>query len=170
MSQNTEEHLVGYDIRPRFKIETDLSLDELTAKIQAGLDYENAACVGHVYPGYAKFYLPQEERHYWSPQLNLTFENVDDTTVLRGLYGPRPAVWTMFIFFYSIIAFAAVIILIIGLSYWTLNKPPTILWLFPVLMVIFGSIYFVAYSGQKLGRDQMVTLHHFLEKHTGLNI
>jgi hypothetical protein len=170
MSENTEEHLVGYEIRPRFKKETTLSLDELTVKIQAGLDSENAPCVGHVYSGYAKLHLPQNERHYWSPQLNLSFETVDNTTILRGLYGPRPTVWTMFIFFYALIAFITVVILVIGLSYWTLGKSTTILWVVPLLVIVFGSLYFVAYSGQKLGYDQMVTLHHFLEKSTGLNI
>ncbi|NJN78616.1 MAG: hypothetical protein HC803_10085 [Saprospiraceae bacterium] len=170
MSHNTEEHLVGYEIRPRFKLETTLSVDELTEKIQTGLNQENAPCVGHVYSGYAKFHLPQEERHYWSPQLNLTYETIDNTTILRGLYGPHPSVWTMFIFFYALIAFIALVILVIGLSYWSLGKPTTILWFVPVLVLVFGSLYFVAYSGQKLGYDQMVTLHHFLEKSTGLNI
>jgi hypothetical protein len=170
MRENTEEHLVGYEIRPRFKIETTLSLDELTTKIQEGLDSENAPCIGHVYSGYAKFHLPQDERHYWSPQLNLSFETVDDKTILRGLYGPHPAVWTMFVFFYALIAFITVVILIIGLSYWTLDKSMTILWFIPLLIIVFGSLYFVAYSGQKLGYNQMVTLHYFLEKSTGLNI
>jgi cytochrome c-type biogenesis protein CcmH/NrfF len=51
-----------------------------------------------------------------------------------------------------------------------LGKSTTILWVVPLLVIVFGSLYFVAYSGQKLGYDQMVTLHHFLEKSTGLNI
>lgn len=168
--KETEEHLVGHEIRPRFKVETTQSIQDLVAKIDAKLKDENSPCKGHVYAGYAKLYIPIELQHYWSPQLTVTFETVDKKSILRGMYGPRPTVWTMFIFFYALIAFLLVIVLVIGLSYWSLGKSITILWFVPVLLGVFFSLYFVAYSGQKLGRDEMVTLHHFLEDSTGLKI
>ena len=44
-----------------------------------------------------------EEVHYWSPQLNFRIETDEldaDSTIVAGLIGPRPAVWTMFMFIY----------------------------------------------------------------------
>ncbi len=170
MSQITKKHLVGHEIRPRFKVETVFSMADLTAKIKAKLESDNANCKGHVYPGYAKLYMPLELQHYWSPQLTLTFEETENGTTLRGLYGPRPTVWTMFVFFYALIAFAILVVSVIGLSYLTLDKSANILWVLPLLAALFASLYFVAYSGQKLGQDEMVTIHHFLEEGLGLSI
>ena len=169
--QTAEEHLPPYRVRPRFQIETEYTITELAEKINLGLQRGNAPCKGRVNPTYATLYLPYEEQHYWSPRLTLTLEETENGgSLLRGLYGPRPAVWTMFIFFYAIIGFAMMVIGIIGLSHLTLGDPAPILWLVPVLGVVFLSLYLVAYFGQKLGHDQMVILHQFMEESTGLEI
>ena len=168
--KETEEHLIGHEIRPRFKVETDLPAAELVTKIDASLKSEFATCKGHVFHGYAKIYMPIEVQHFWSPHLTVTFEEIDDTTIIRGLYGPRPTVWTMFVFFYALLAFAILVIGVIGLSYWSLGKSMNILWWIPILGLVLGSLYFVAYSGQKLGEDEILTIHHFLEESTGLKI
>lgn len=168
--QQTETHLVGHEIRPRFKIETKMSIEDLVSKIDTALKTENAVCKGHVFHGYAKLYMPIETQHFWSPQLTITFENIDNQTIIRGLYGPQPAVWTMFVFFYAVLIFAILVISIIGLSYWSLGKSTYILWWIPILMTVLGGLYFIAYSGQQLGKDEMLTIHHFLEKSTDLDI
>lgn len=168
--QQTEEHLIGHEIRPRFKVETSLSIEELVTKIDTKLKAEDAVCKGYVFHGYAKLYMPIEDQHFWSPQLTITFENIDNTTIIRGLYSPRGTVWTMFVFFYALLAFAILVIGVIGISYWTLGKSTYILWWIPVLSAIIGFLYFVAYSGQQLGKEEILTIHHFLEESTGLSI
>lgn len=168
--QQTEEHLIGHEIRPRFKVETTLSIEELVTKIDTKLKAENAVCKGHIFHGYAKLYMPIKDQHFWSPQLTVTFEEIDNTTIIRGLYGPRPAVWTMFVFFYALLAFVILVIGVIGMSYWTLGKSTYILWWIPVLCAVLAGLYFIAYSGQELGKDEMLTIHHFLEESTGLSI
>ena len=170
MNQNTEDHLPHFRVRPRFQIETTFSIEELTEKIQSGLDKENAPCLGQVSPMFATIYIPQEDQHYWSPQLSLNFEETETGIFMRGFYAPRPAVWTMFIFFYAVIGIAILFILIFGFSYRSLGNSGAILWLIPVLVIIFFSLYAVAFTGQKVGHDQMVTLHRFIEDCTGLEI
>ncbi len=170
MMEDTKSHLPHYRVRPRFKIDVHLSMDDLTNKLSNALNEENALCIGKAKSGYATIYVPEKDQHYWSPQLNLTMEDNESGCTLRGLYGPRPAVWTLFVFFYSAIGFAALIILMIGLSRISLEKSGTILWLVPVFIVIIASLWLVSYYGQKLGEDQMIILHRFLEKSTGLNL
>lgn len=169
MSTPSEEDLTVRQVRPRFKVESPLSIGQLTDQINIALKNQSD-CIGYVKAGQGKIQIPVEDQHYWSPQLTLTLEECESGTSIRGLYGPRPAVWTLFVFFYSLIAFAALIISIVGMSFLTLGKPAGILWVVPVLLVVYLSLYLVAYSGKRLGYDQMVRLHKFIEKSTGLDI
>ncbi len=167
---SSADHLPHYRVRPRFKIQVPLKPQEVAGKFKAALDGDQASCLGRVYPTSVRLFLPYEERHYWSPQLSLTFEEEENGTTLRGLYGPRPTVWTMFVFFYAIIGLGVLVVGMIGLSYISLGKPGTILWWVPVMLVVFLTLYLVAYFGQKLGRKQMITLHRFAEKSLGMTI
>lgn len=170
MSSLPDHPVAGYKVRPRFKIETNYSAEELKKKLQEGLRHDDATCIGIVNPGYATLYIPRNDQHYWSPQLNLTFEETEKGCVLRGLYSPRPTVWTMFVFFYAIIGLAVLFIGVLGLSYLMLDKPAGILWLVPVLSLIFLSLYLVAHFRQKLGEKQMIVLHDFTVRCTDLVI
>lgn len=160
--------MAGYRVRPRFKMETNYSVSSLKQKLQDGLQQKSAPCIGTVNDGYVTIYIPPADQHYWSPQLNLTFEETENGSTLRGLYSPRPVVWTMFVFFYSIIGLAILFIGILGLSYWMLGKSAAILWLVPILMLVFLSLYGVAHFGQKLGEKQMIILHDFMVQCTDI--
>lgn len=161
---NSTEHLPHYRIRPRFKVELDKSVNQIVEPLKNALAAENADCVGKAYKEIIVLKLPVAERHFWSPQLRITMEEVEEKkTLMRGLYGPNPEVWTLFVFGYSIIGFAAFVIAIVGFSRLALQESATILWLLPVLILLCSSLYLVAYLGQKASRDQMMQLQHFLE-------
>jgi len=157
-------------VRPRFECETSLSAAEITRRIQTALEQPDAPCQGRVSPGFVSLWLPAEEQHYWSPQLQMTIEESERGSRIRGLYGPRPAVWTMFVFIYALIGFSTVVVAVIGWSRRSLGLSAHILWWVPVLVLLFGSIYATSHFGQRLGHDQMSTLHDFLAESTGLRI
>lgn len=167
---NSEDHFKGYQVRPRFKIETSYSADQVVDKINKALEKPNIFCQGQVHARYATIYISPGDQHYWSPQLSLSIEETEDGSIVRGLYGPRPVVWTMFIFFYSIIGVAILFIGVMGLSYLAIGKPATILWLVPIFLMIFLTLFLVAYFGQKLGQRQMLILHRFIEDCMGFTI
>ena len=163
MEQTATEQIQHPRIRPRFQVETSLSVEEMEEIFTRHLAKEEVTVRGRVNHGHGTITLPVEEQHYWSPQLSLTIEEVEEGSLLRGVYGPRPSVWTMFVFFYALIGFAATIIAIIGFSYYSLGKSEgQILWLVPILILVFLSLYLVSYFGQKLGHDQIRTLHRFV--------
>jgi cellulose synthase/poly-beta-1,6-N-acetylglucosamine synthase-like glycosyltransferase len=110
----------------------------------------------------------KKDQHFWSPQLTVTVEDVEGETEIRGLYGPKPSVWTMFIFFYCVVGFLAIISTMVGLSNLSLEKHAGVLWLTPIFMLLFLTIYLVSNFGKKLGKDQLIILHNFFEK--ALNI
>ena len=165
-----EDHLPPYRVRPRFQVTSPEHPDAIEEKLRQSLAQDDAPCEGKVHSGYVSLYIPFEEQHYWSPRLTITLEEYEEGSLIRGLYGPRPAVWTMFVFFYSVIGFAIVVASIIGFANRSLGMPSGILWLVPVLIVAFLTLYIVAYFGQKKGHDEMVVLHTFLEESTQLNI
>ncbi|MEP2024651.1 MAG: hypothetical protein ABJH98_17430 [Reichenbachiella sp.] len=140
------------------------SPEKIATQLKDRIKISDDGIHGTVIEGHATLSLPPRDQHYWSPQLSLSFESSETGSVLRGLYGPRPEVWTMFVLFYSIIGFAVLVILVIGYSNWTLGQSAQILWLVPALVGIFLTLYLVSYFGQKMGRKQIVTLHNFVEK------
>ncbi len=170
MVQQIEDHLPPFRIRPRFLVETHESMDAISEKINADLSIKNSECKGKIAHGYGTIEIPVKDQHYWSPQLTLTIEETENGSSIRGLYAPRPAVWTMFVFFYAVLGFALLIITIIGFSNLSLKLSGSILWLVPILSVIITSLYLVSFFGQKLAHDQMVTLHNFIEKSIGITI
>ena len=167
-----ESHLPPFAIRPRFQAELPMTQELVVKKIKKGLSKPTSQCTGMATNGFATLRIPEQDRHYWSPQLSLMMEDMEEKegTLLRGLYGPAPAVWTMFVFFYALIGFAVVVLLVIGFSRLSLDMSAAILWWVPVLLVILLSLYLVSFFGQKLGHDQMETLHTFLENSLGLEI
>lgn len=152
-------------VRPRFRVLLrDITPEEICDKIEAALEQPDSTIAGKVNPWFISLRVPAAERHYWSPQLNITIEETEDGNLLRGVYGPRPAVWTMFVFFYFIIALLVVFISIIGLSNLSLGNGGTILWWVPVLLAIFSSLYLTSRFGERLGRHQLHVLHDFTER------
>lgn len=150
-------------LRPRFKVLSPRSIPELVASIKQELKNKNSDCIGECTEHYTAISIRKDWQHYWSPMLNMTMEVDEKGTLLRGQYGPRPAIWTMFVFFYSTIGFSIVFIAMMGFSQVSLDKPANILWLIPVLAAIFLTFYLVAYYGKKKSRKQMDILHRFVE-------
>ncbi len=153
----------SFRVRPRFEVQVSLTPEEVAEQINARLHTLASPCKGTIYTQFGTIYLPVKEQHYWSPQLTLQLEQQEDKTLVRGLYGPRSSVWTMFIFLYAILTLATVVVSVIGLSYYMLGRPAKILWLVPAFIVAFLALYLGAQSGQRLGRPQLEILHHFIE-------
>jgi hypothetical protein len=111
-----------------------------------------------------------EERHFWSPQLNISLEEKEDGTLIRGLYGPNPSIWAMFFFAYAalgiIILFAGMVVL----SQLSLGMETPLWWLLLLSSILFLIIYLTAQIGQKIGAQQMFDLHHFYEETLGKKV
>jgi hypothetical protein len=118
---------------------------------------------GEIGASYILVKIKEEERHFWSPQLSISLEENEKGTIVRGLYGPKPSIWTLFAFSYGAIAVLITFIGIIGLSNMMLKKGIAILWTIPVLLLIALVLYIIAQFGQKVGNQQTFILHHFME-------
>lgn len=168
MSQ--KDHITFTRIRPRISVDSVLTPKVLTQQFRDHLTENEDHVHGDIVHGYVTITPPHSEQHFWSPQLTMTIEETEEGSHLRGLYGPQPKVWTMFVFFYAMIGFAFAVTGMIGLSFWQIDKPFGFWWLLPVLGVLFISLYATAYAGQKLGHKQMTRLHRFTEEVLKQNI
>ena len=153
-------------LRPRFETRASCSPRQLLAAIKFELDenQSEAAVHGAVFKTSAVLRIPASRRHYWSPELQVGVEPAaDNTAVVRGLFGPRPAVWSMFIALYVFVAFSGTMGGMFGLSQLILGQNAFALWSVPAAVVAAILIYFVGRSGRALGSEQMHELRTFLD-------
>jgi len=111
---------------------------------------------------YLKF--PKNQQHAWSPQLHLEILEFDkqDTTIY-GVFGPNPAVWTLFMFLHFVVAG-----LFIGFSIWTYTKIrfeasyAVQLFLCLLMVILWVILYFIGRIGKAKGKPEMYILHSFM--------
>jgi len=159
--------MTSYHIRPRFQEIIAASPEVIQHRIQAYAETVTDCHLTDGVPGHLVVKIPPADQHYWSPQLGLTFEEHEEGTLVRGLYGPNPTVWLLFMFGYGTLGTIALFIAIIGFSQKNLGIDAPILWVLPVLAAAALTLYLIAQFGQKIGAEQMFTLHHFYEAAVG---
>jgi hypothetical protein len=149
-------------IRPRFKKQYELPSETVEGIIKEKL-HSNSEFTASLDSGHYTIRIKQKDRHFWSPQLSLTLEEDANKTLIRGLYGPAPNVWTLFLLAYLAIGVLSLFALFMGLSYWMLGQESQILWALLFLAISALGVYMIAQFGQKLGAEQTFKLHQFIE-------
>lgn len=151
--------------RPRFRIESSLEQQEVAELIKNKLRLTNPdAFESIIIEGHLILKINVNKRHFWSPQMDISLsvpEN-EEGTLIRCLLAPAPAIWTMFMFFYTAVGFGAFIGIMIGLSQWTLEKE---MWgiKLTLLFVVLGLILFlISQVGKKIAAEEMKILKNFI--------
>lgn len=157
-------------VRPRFKKQCDCISKDVEERIKQRLQAANSPCVGHFVAGYIVLKIPAAQRHFWSPQLSVSFENSDTGSVIRGLYGPDPSIWAVFFYGRALVGIIALIVCIAGLSEWWVHKKLTYLALLPICLVVAVGLWGIARFGRKTGEPQTLVLHHFFEDAIGTHV
>ena len=163
MPFNRLEHEYLGKLRPRFRLRFYGTIEEAMEAL--GLDLLDDPTVGGlVVRERILFNIPKRNRHYWSPELHLTFEEYPDGngTLISCLVGPSQPVWTMFMFFYAAIGIITVFAFMFGFSQLTLGHYPFLFWVAGVGALLFPSIRTVSLLGQRKARDQMLHLISFV--------
>lgn len=158
----------SFHIRPRFQQVVSLPREEIQERLAESLKRPGSRCTILNFPGFLTIRIPDEDRHFWSPRLTLSFdENDSGETVITGIYGPNANVWGIFFYSYLCIGFLGVISLVMGISQWAIGKPPSWLWLAGVALFGLIGIYLVAQFGQKLGVQDTFRIHQAYESAVG---
>jgi hypothetical protein len=112
------------------------------------------------------FYIGLLHREKHSPHLHLEIEKMEDgNTFIRGLYGPDPVLWTLFMFLHFVVAGLFVIFSMIAFSKWSLDQPFgfDILVMF-VMVNSWFLLYFIARLNRKKGLNQARELEVLMER------
>lgn len=156
---------MAIQLRPRFRRETALSTHEIGARLRQQLERPNSAVTGTLLEEFIVLRMRPEAEHFWSPELTLQLHaEPEGGTLIRALFGPRPAVWTGFAGFYTFAIFISCMALLFGLSQWSLGMAPIGLWLLPLPILLLISAYGIALIGQRLGHDQMAILQEVFDQ------
>lgn len=151
-------------LRPRFKIELHESNDVVLKRFEdlktSQKNFNITRIDNHVFIKY-----PKKDQHFWSPQLHLEIDEVDaNSSLLHGLFGPNPTVWTMFMFLHFMVAGLFIAFGIWAYTNWSLKSDFIVQVSLMVLMII---IWFVLYFAGRIGRDsskkEMMQLHEVME-------
>lgn len=151
-------------LRPRFRLDFDESQEALMTKFKDNLNKGECKYCSKIVDKHIIIDVPFEEDHFWSPQLNIEIVEGEETvSVVKGLFGPKPQVWTMFMFLHFVGGILFIVALVLLYVNWTLNKSLT----FPTIVVIMTpiiwfSLYFIGRLGRRKGRKQMGELHQFM--------
>ncbi len=151
------------ELRPRIKIISKLSKNEIIERINKKIEDPETKCTGWAKEGYALISPPENEKRIWTPQLNLQIDEIEEGTEVRGVIGPSSNVWTAFAFAFSILGFIAFVSLFWGLSRLSLDYPADILWLVPVALLLIVAVYMLARVGQQMSMEQVRQLRKFVE-------
>lgn len=155
----------SFRIRPRFKHQVNAQQEVIEKQICTALANKKQFVFNYT-PGHIYIRIHPKDRHFWSPQLHLSFEQEPGKVMIRGLYGPNPSLWAIFFFGYVIIGLLATFIAVWSFSLWSLGKDASIFWGIPVLGLLALLLYLASQAGQKLGAQQMFDIHHFYESIT----
>lgn len=173
MSFNKKDHHIDSEIRPRFKLVTDLSEEEVFDRLKK-FTLEDKTVVGKKVLD--QFYLDipdYNDRTYWSPELRVTIEKDEydfpGKTLIRVLVGPRSNVWMLFVFIYSFLSLFSVFGGMYGLSQLNLGISTPWIWCFPITLMVIIGVWVIAKIGQSTSRDQTLHLVSVLYHAVGLD-
>ncbi|WP_106795166.1 GTP-binding protein [Aquimarina sp. Aq78] len=151
-------------LRPRFFQDLDVPSEKaLEAFEKAGKtcqDFKVSRVDHHIF-----IRIPKKDQHFWSPQLHLEIYDIDEKQPqLKGLFGPSPTVWTLFMFLHFIVAtsfIAAVVWMYVNIR---LDKS----YLFSIIIMFFLLItwfvlYFAGRLGRQAGKKEMKELYFFMK-------
>jgi hypothetical protein len=151
-------------VRPRFRFTVPYETTELVAHLKQKFKSKEHPFPTSVVGNYFTLDVPQKVAHFWSPRVSFEIEvDEDDKTksLVRGLIGPKPNVWTMFMFIYFAIGILGLFGSLYGLSKGTLGESSLFAWSFPVALLIMSTAYVASKSGEKIGAEQIQLLKTF---------
>ncbi|NVK03519.1 MAG: hypothetical protein HWD92_01800 [Flavobacteriia bacterium] len=154
-------------VRPRFKHEVEGSAKEIHQKLVDGFKQhsDKVHLIERRHLLIVEFNEPL--RHYWSPQLQLSAEETEDGTIVRGLYGPHPNVWSIFFYGYAAMGVLGTFLAIIGMSQAMVQEQYWAFFAMGACGIIALILYIIAQFGQKIGAEQTFELHHMFTEILG---
>lgn len=159
-----EEHNSELFLRPRFSINCTRKASDVLKTVLYNVNQTNEKYQTKISENHIFLDIPKEEAHFWSPQLHFQIVEEEGKTKIKGLFGPKPQVWTLFMFIHFIVATSFIGFAIMFYVKNKLNESVV----FPVVMlvvlpIIWFLLYFLGQLGKHTGKKQMDELKEFMK-------
>ncbi len=150
------------EVRPRFRMTTSATEEEVLDMARTHLNTHDDVS-GKVFWHHAIFRVPDDQKHYWSPELQFSVEKdpLSGETLVRCLIGPRQSVWAFFLFLYAL---PGLLMFFFGMNafvQYSLHDDLSTMWVIPVCLAFIALVYLAAFFGRKKGHEQMLHLIRF---------
>lgn len=152
-------------IRPRFKMVVQRRAEDVLASVNRLIEVSPDCIRAHISGEHVILDIVGDMQHYWSPHLNFRIEPVEDNpdqTIVAGIIGPRPAVWTLFMFVYFSVGVIGFFITSYGVSKWMLGTFSYTILALPLAVLFMLSAFRAGKYGESLGSDQIEILKRFV--------
>jgi hypothetical protein len=155
----------SFRIRPVFEQVVELAPDEVRERIVRAVERDGGGRFEvKNFPDFVCLRVREQDRHFWSPRLNLSLEAADGGhTRIAGTYGPNANVWGLFLYGYLLTGSLGTFTGVLGFAQWMIGLRPWGLWIFGGLAALAAALYLTAQFGQKLGARQMFMIHQAYE-------
>ncbi|MBB6428643.1 hypothetical protein [Algisphaera agarilytica] len=159
-------------LRPSFRLPLSHPPDEAIGSLESFLDRTDQPIQSQRAGRHMTLTVTPAVRHFWSPWLNLEFENAEraedaaDTAIhtsVHARFSPAPSLWTGFMAVYFSLATAGFFAAMWALAQWTMGNRPLALWVVLACVLGCGGLWWVSMIGQRLAREQMHLLQDALE-------
>jgi len=150
-------------LRPRFKMEIPKYNEAILSDFENSKTTQTEFIVTRI-DDHVFIKFPKEKQHFWSPQLHLEINKVDEnSSTLHGLFGPNSTVWKLFIFLHFLIAAVFIAFAIWTYTNWSLKQSYAVQASITLLMILLWvTLYFAGSIGKASGTKDMRLLHNFM--------
>jgi len=152
-------------LRPRFKITLQYNNETVLKAFDISKVSQKEFIVNRI-DDHVFIKFPKQKQHFWSPQLHLEINEVDEkSSLLHGLFGPNPTVWTFFMFLHFMVAGLFIAFSIWAYTNWALKSSYALqvsLMLF--MVIVWFALYFAGSIGKASSKKEMLELQEFMNK------
>ncbi|MDT7827450.1 GTP-binding protein [Pricia sp. S334] len=156
-------------LRPRFQLELATTKETLLSAFESS---EKEPFLVKRSDDHIFIKFNDENTSFWSPQLQLEIVEPDDSdtsgSMLYGVFGPNPTLWTFFMFLHFGVATIFVILGIWAYSSASLDRPYGLqLGLMSFMVMLWFVLYAFGRAGRHKGKPQMQELYRFMREVLG---
>ncbi len=151
-------------LRPRFYLELEEKQDVLLNKFKQAVQLESFQYKSKIVDHHIVIDFPVHENRYWSPQLHLEIEKKDKNhSIVRGLFGPKPEVWTLFIVVHFCVAITCLGFATLAYVQWVLKTEMLVSLVIALCMpFVWVALYIIGRIGKIKAQTQTKELHDFV--------
>ncbi len=151
-------------VKLRKQYDREETPEVLLLKFRSRFESQSNPVMGNIVGDHIFFKILPGQRHYWSPEMDITFEKKEKGTYVREVIGPNSNIYTLtmsLLFFTAVLLFFAIMFLS---SQITLDLPTTTTWIFiwiGVMIVLL--LLLIMYFGRRKAKPQMIFMKEFVD-------